>query len=98
MTIPQVGCGWPSPATLTHKGPDRQLSAEQHPDLLKLGCEFLPPRLLVPQQGFRPFQLRLQLQANTFGIWGRQDPFRHPGPPTLPCHGHAGWPGLYSQS
>ena len=63
MTVPQVGCGWPSPATLTHKGPDGQLSAEQHPDLLKLSRELLPPRLLIPQQGFCPLQLRLQLWA-----------------------------------
>lgn len=77
MTVPQVRCGWPSPATLTHKGPDGQLSAEQHPDLLKLGCELLSPRLLIPQQGFCPLQLRLQLRAKHL----ESGAGRHSGPP-----------------
>lgn len=98
MTVPQVGCGWPSPATLTHKGPDGQLSAEQHPDLLKLGRELLPPRLLIPQQGFCPLQLHLQLRAKHLesGAGGTLPGTQ--GPPTLPCHGHAGWPGPSSWS
>lgn len=67
--------GWdaaqrPRPAALTQRSPD----GTGQPDLLELGRELQPLRLLVLWDGFRPLQLQLQLHANTanvLGAWGR---------------------------
>lgn len=62
---------WATPSTSPDS--DNGSASRAEPDLLKLGRELLPLRLLVLQDGFCPLQLRFQLHGNTANMLWETD-------------------------